>query len=735
MLVLVLSNLKKRGCSILQSATLVGICFACMAPSTGVAQTEQGPQAGSMTGHSAAGGYEGSFTQSVLVSSDANPAAATSGANGVASIVSDGEASGFRNSNANHPGTVNATFTARPSTPVFSSAPSPPQDILSMAAPPGEDKHNPPVVNELRSPGIPSDNFNDGTQAIGTLATNNPARQDQEIPNRPAPSGFGGQNTNTFQQPGFNAKAGGGFQAPGAYPPIQQPIQSTRQQSRQAPSLSVNSPPTDRPSAWRDAPPIDQTPRVSAVTDSSSTQHSFGSANSSLGGFQSKRGVRASGAGASAGGTANFGALQPNRPRQGDSVARASGVNLDHQVQPTVFAQPLRQTANSTELAKTMMERFSIDNFPNGIPGEPVKLIDMLRQPLSSQQKQPMVHQYWETYYDWTSLVAAKQYQQWLSQIPSSVSPTDKSILNAARVAAENSVLASEIQLGKSQSRLVQFMPNRTSTLLPLPNDAPLIQKYNTNYELYKAHRRMPTSLLGIDQMLPKTLELIGRRANAVRASKTAADQAVAALSSRQSTMATALEAGRIWRAAERDLVASVTSYNQAIADYSLSVSTGYQTPEQVVAMLIAKPKTNVANISQAGQNSTASERFSVVSGGQQPGFNNRRQNSPPTRQANNSQGSFGRQQQPRSPSQSGFNLGGRPRQPAQGGSRPPSNAQGGSASRSFAAPGTSQASSNGFPPTNNNNGFGVQGGPQQTGQGSARADQSGFGQGFGQGF
>lgn len=210
-----------------------------------------------------------------------------------------------------------------------------------------------------------------------------------------------------------------------------------------------------------------------------------------------------------------------------------------------------------------------------------------------------MVHQYWETYYDWANYVSTQQYQQWLTQIPSLVSSSDKAMLEAAIAVAGNKTLAAEIQLNKSQSGLLQYMPNwRSSDHLPLPNDLPLIQKYKTNYELYRSRQLMPVSLRGIDKMLPKTLELITRRAEAVKLTKVAADQILNGLSTGQSDLTSILEAGRVWRAAERDLVASVVSYNQAIGDYSMSVTGGYQAPEEVVAMLIAKPQTIVAQAS-----------------------------------------------------------------------------------------------------------------------------------------
>jgi len=258
---------------------------------------------------------------------------------------------------------------------------------------------------------------------------------------------------------------------------------------------------------------------------------------------------------------------------------------------------------------------------------------------------------------------------------------------------------------------LLQFMPNRRSTdPLPLPNDLPLIQKYKTNYELYRSRQMMPVSLLGIDQMLPKTLELINLRAEAVKVTKAASDQVLSAASTGGQSVISALEAGRIWRAAEHDLVASVVSYNQAIADYSLSVTGGYQTPEEVVAMLIAKPQASVAQASPMGQgqpgkfnsNAQANQRF-----GNQPQQPNRAGNSV----LEPSGESGGQSRQPANPGTGGttnFNLGGT----GSFGSNSGSAANGGSnpsASGSFAAPGMAPINSTPFgdrPASNSGSGF-----------------------------
>lgn len=181
----------------------------------------------------------------------------------------------------------------------------------------------------------------------------------------------------------------------------------------------------------------------------------------------------------------------------------------------------------------------------------------------------------------------------WLGRLNAGPSPAQQALLEAARSEARNTTLASQIQLGKSQSLLMQYMPNRPAEFLPLPSDKPLIGNYRTEYEKYKYFQMMPVNLRGIDQILPKQLQLIADRAKTVNVAKSAANQMAQALSNRQTTLQSVLEAAREWRISEKKLVGSVVSYNQAIADYALTVAQGYQSPQAVAAMLIAKPKTS----------------------------------------------------------------------------------------------------------------------------------------------
>jgi len=224
--------------------------------------------------------------------------------------------------------------------------------------------------------------------------------------------------------------------------------------------------------------------------------------------------------------------------------------------------------------------------------GTPVRLVEMFLEPLSGSQRKQMVAQYWETYYDMAALKIAIDYENWLSSISTSTA-AETGLLSAAQQMASDGQLAAEIQLGKSQSRLLDFMPNpRPDGFAPLPGDEPLVERYVTDYEKYKRVRSLPTSLRGIDPMLASTLKLITRRAKTVSTAKTAAQQAGQAVRSRQIPLASAIAAGRIWRDSQLDMVASTVSYNQAISDFVLTLEPN-RSPEQLTTFMLGAPKAN----------------------------------------------------------------------------------------------------------------------------------------------
>ncbi len=280
--------------------------------------------------------------------------------------------------------------------------------------------------------------------------------------------------------------------------------------------------------------------------------------------------------------------------------------NPGTQRQQEVGAQNAPAPAIDPSVARSILKQYELNGTADPLPGQPIRLIDlMMRTPL--HQRRAMINQYWETYYDWANLTAARQHLQTLAQIPAPQEPSGLGLLNAARSHAENDILADEIQLVKSQSKLQDFwlqgMP-AGNAMLPLPSDTPLVQEYETHYDWYASRGMLPQRLRGFDQVLPKALQLIADRGNTVRTAKSAMNQA----RSSRGGVSAMLSAADLCKRSEESMIASVVNYNRAIADYSLAIAPPHSSPDQVVSMLVNVPTNSpaVANLDPSGFPGTA---------------------------------------------------------------------------------------------------------------------------------
>ena len=293
--------------------------------------------------------------------------------------------------------------------------------------------------------------------------------------------------------------------------------------------------------------------------------------------------------------TSRFSQRPQSQSSRGSSVSNELRNNsTNNQSRPlqrsAISNQPSAGQANgkadraSINFAKQLLS--NIQPASAGASGTPVRLQEMLLEPLTGSQRKQMVAQYWETYYDLAALKISSDYAGWLNSV--STSGSEQGLLSAAQQMAADQQLAAKIQLGKSQSRLMDFMPNpRPSEFIPLPADEPLIGHYVTDYEKYKRVRTLPSSLRGIDPMLASTLKLITQRAATASSAKNAADQASR---NRQIPLASTIAAGQLWRDSQLDMVASTVSYNQAISDFVLTLEPN-RSPEQLTAFMLGAPK------------------------------------------------------------------------------------------------------------------------------------------------
>lgn len=236
--------------------------------------------------------------------------------------------------------------------------------------------------------------------------------------------------------------------------------------------------------------------------------------------------------------------------------------------------------------AAQLLKRFDIDSHST-IPGTPVSLFEMLREPITMQRREQMVRQYWETYYDWAALNIAREHLTWAQSLPLNVSAVEKSLVETAKQLARGRMLAAEVQMGKSQSRLLDFFANaRSDDFLPLPSDMPTVSPYDTHYEDFKKIRTVPSSLRGIDQMLEGTNRLIAQRAATVNLARRSRSELQTAMKTGQAPAASVIQAAELCRAAELDLVASVANYNQAIGHYVVTIEPNKPSEQMVTHMI-----------------------------------------------------------------------------------------------------------------------------------------------------
>ncbi|MEL7496012.1 MAG: hypothetical protein AAFN77_00275 [Planctomycetota bacterium] len=281
----------------------------------------------------------------------------------------------------------------------------------------------------------------------------------------------------------------------------------------------------------------------------------------------------------------------PMQSRQSFNQPTTGGMVTDEAMAKRRERQLLKQ---SLRPAVSLVARYDI-NKHEVIPGTPVSLFEMLSQPISFQQRSELIHQYWETYYDWAALNVAQEHARWSATLPTALSPAERKLVEAEQKLAQDRLLAAQIQMGKSQSRLLDYFANaRADDFLPIPSDVPTVMPYDTYYETIKRTRSLPSSLRGIDQMLEGTNRLIVQRADTVTTAQQARTELLAAVGARQSTLASVIQAAELCRAAELDLVSSVTNYNQAIGHYMVTISPSMPAESLVTSLLGKTWKTHL---------------------------------------------------------------------------------------------------------------------------------------------
>ncbi len=246
-------------------------------------------------------------------------------------------------------------------------------------------------------------------------------------------------------------------------------------------------------------------------------------------------------------------------------------------------------SAADSNAAKQAIAKFAFDANQQSANGLPIRMRDFLQQSQGRASRNQLIPQYWEVYYDWAQSISASHHLDWVSSIKSA-QQNDASSIEIAKSNAQNEITFTAIQLGKSQAKMKSLTGNAQPIV---PMDNPTVTRVKTNYDAFKSRGLISPKFEGIDSSLRQMYDLIQSRANTVAMAQENAKEAQQLYSRNQSTVDHVLTAGRTWRTAESDFIASVIEYNKAYADYALALPYGRGPLDTVVNMLIVKPSSN----------------------------------------------------------------------------------------------------------------------------------------------
>lgn len=239
------------------------------------------------------------------------------------------------------------------------------------------------------------------------------------------------------------------------------------------------------------------------------------------------------------------------------------------------------------ELARQQLERYSISRANEPLPGQPLKLEDLLRSSPPDRRRN-IVRQYWNTYGAWANYHDCSEMCARLDAVGPSSDPNQMKLLETTRMQASDDRLQAEIRLQQAQSELQRLLPSAGSDLLPLPADQPLVEAYETHADWYIANGQLPPNLRTVSRSLPLQQKLICQRAITADTAMMNSQLSAQAHSAMQCDLLTLLGSMELSSQSRQAFLQSVLDYNQAIADYSLGIAPANQPPATIASMLVA---------------------------------------------------------------------------------------------------------------------------------------------------
>ncbi|MCA9123848.1 MAG: hypothetical protein H6822_14905 [Planctomycetaceae bacterium] len=203
--------------------------------------------------------------------------------------------------------------------------------------------------------------------------------------------------------------------------------------------------------------------------------------------------------------------------------------------------------------------------------GTDIALVDLLGQIGDNTSRQRAVQSYWRLCLALAEESFARHESRYLAELPKPQSQLDESLLIAELTQARARQATTGLKVLELQEQLVDV--GRLEMVgLPIPVDRPFVGPYATHFDTLFANRVAPTTLKRIDRRLPHELDVIERRAEAVAAGERAASQLADAYQAGAASIGHVLDSLAQLSRTRRELLAAVLSYNEQIAEYSLSV-------------------------------------------------------------------------------------------------------------------------------------------------------------------
>jgi hypothetical protein len=219
--------------------------------------------------------------------------------------------------------------------------------------------------------------------------------------------------------------------------------------------------------------------------------------------------------------------------------------------------------------------------------GEPVELVDCLRRRTGDRHN--LVTVYWQAKQQAAAYQVWQQHRQWLEELSHTMAerPAATARVRAARLAAEASVLAAQADLADAQFRLAEEIGRSADAAWPVPATRPHAGPYLLEVESLPPDSARSEPLRRLVDTIPRLSASVGDHAAAV----VEADAARAESETAWLDGATSLDEvlGSLDRQTGQtlDFLASLATYNGAIAEYALGVLPPNTPAEQLVKTLV----------------------------------------------------------------------------------------------------------------------------------------------------